>query len=332
MNDPKKPQAADGRIVLLGTGGTIAGKAMRQDDLSGYVAGQVSAADLVAGIPALSSIPLEVEQVAQIDSKDMDLAVWKKLVARLVHHLERPDVHGVVITHGTDTLEETAYLLHALLQPAKPVVITCAMRPATALAPDGPQNLSDAFVLVRSPEACGVLVVCAGKVHSAVDVCKVHPYALDAFDSGEAGPLGVIEHGQLRRFREWPAPGPAADALLPKRQDLQRFLVAVALPRVELVVSHAAATGDSVRCLMHGGEGAGIAPLRGIVVAATGNGSLHHALEAALVEARSRGVRIQRGTRCARGQVVASPGDWSDTGGLSPVKARLALALELLGA
>ena len=118
MNEPKKPQAHAGRIVVLGTGGTIAGKAARQDDLSGYVAGQVSAADLVSSIPALASLPLEVEQIAQIDSKDMELAVWQKLVTRLVHHLERPEVQGVVITHGTDTLEETAYVLHALLQPA----------------------------------------------------------------------------------------------------------------------------------------------------------------------------------------------------------------------
>lgn len=331
MNSGEKPQPGLGRVVVLGTGGTIAGKASRREDLSGYVAGQVSAADLVAGIPGLDADGLDVEQLAQIDSKDMDLAVWQKLVARVVHHLERPEVQGVVITHGTDTLEETAFLLHALLQPTKPVVITCAMRPATALAPDGPQNLSDAVLLARWPQARGVLVVCAGKVHSAVDVSKVHPYAIDAFDSGEAGSTGVIEHGQFRRFREWPASHSDVDSAdrLQHLSMLRRFLGAPTLPRVEIVFSHAAATGDNVHALM-----AHHTPhrpkVKGIVVAATGNGSLHRDLDTALREAQAAGIRVVVGTRCAKGRVQSSPTGWPDTGGLNPFKARLALALDLL--
>ncbi len=324
------PEAAP-RVVVLGTGGTIAGRASRPDDLAGYVAGQVSAEDLVSGIPALAAAPLEVEQVAQIDSKDMDLAVWQQLVARLSHHLARPEVGGIVVTHGTDTLEETAYLLQTVLEPSKPVVMTCAMRPATALAPDGPQNLSDAVLLARSGALGGVVVVCAAKVHGAVDVAKTHTYALDAFDSGDAGPVGVVEHGRVRLFRCWPEPGVAAGEDGFDRIAVERFLKASRLPRVEIVLSHAAADGAIVRSLLAHGLGDPVSPLRGIVVAGTGNGSLHRSLQSALEEALAAGVRVVRSTRCARGQVSeGGPAAIPDANGLGPVKARLALMLDLL--
>jgi L-asparaginase len=170
------------RLVILGTGGTIAGRAARAGDNVGYVAGQVSVADLVAAVPALANVPLQVEQVAQIDSKDMGLPVWQALVARLQVHVDDPRVAAVIVTHGTDTLEETAFVLQRVLQPSKPVVLTCAMRPASALVPDGPQNLADALAVVREAQA-GVVVVCAGQVHAASEVAKVHTYRLDAFDS-----------------------------------------------------------------------------------------------------------------------------------------------------
>ena len=128
-----------------------------------------------------------VEQVAQVNSKDMTLALWQSLVRRLAHHLARPEVGAVIVTHGTDTIEETAFLLQTVLKPSKPVVLTCAMRPATALVPDGPQNLSDAVAVALHPEARGVVVVCAGRIHGAIDVAKVHPYRTDPFDSGDAG-------------------------------------------------------------------------------------------------------------------------------------------------
>ena len=325
MNQSSKGLAAPGITVVLATGGTIAGRSARSDDLVGYVPGQVAVADLLAAVPGLNGLPLEGEQVAQIDSKDMSLPVWQDLVRRLVHHLARPEVGSVVITHGTDTLEETAYLLHALLQPTKPVVLTCAMRPATALMADGPQNLSDAVALARHPGACGVVVVCAGEVHAGLEVNKVHSYRLDAFDSGDAGALGVMEAGQLRLFRAFPQPAqPAPTAALL----LERFLSANALPRVALLTSHADADGDGVRAwLSQPAE----RPLRGLVVAGTGNGSVNQPLEDALAEAQTGGVRVVRATRCARGKVLPRPGHaLPEISGLSPVKTRLALALELL--
>ncbi len=314
-----------GRLVILGTGGTIAGRARQAGDNVGYVAGQVGVAELVSAVPALANVRLDVEQVAQIDSKDMGLAVWQALVGRLTAHLQDPSVSAVVVTHGTDTLEETAFVLQSLLQPVKPVVLTCAMRPASALVPDGPQNLSDAVAVAQCAGAGGVVVVCAGQVHGARDVAKVHTYRLDAFDSGDAGPLACVEEGEVRSFRPWPSTPPrdARDAEL-----LARFLAADALPRVELVTSHADSDGSVVRALI---AQAGGRPLRGIVVVGTGNGTVHQALAEALDAAQAQGVRVVVGTRCARGRVVPHPGlAFTDSAGLSPVKARLALALELL--
>ncbi|WP_297403127.1 asparaginase, partial [Hydrogenophaga sp.] len=282
------------RLVILGTGGTIAGRAARAGDNVGYVAGQVGVADLVAAVPALANVPMQVEQVAQIDSKDMGLPVWQALVARLQVHVDDPRVAAVIVTHGTDTLEETAFVLHRVLQPSKPVVLTCAMRPASALVPDGPQNLADALAVVREAQA-GVVVVCAGQVHAASEVAKVHTYRLDAFDSGDAGPLACVEEGEVRRFRSSWSPAPSRDPAL-----LHRFLAAEALPRVELVTSHADADGGLVRALMAPGAAR---PVRGIVVAGTGNGTVHKDLSDALMAAQAQGVRVVLATRCARGRV-----------------------------
>lgn len=311
-----------GRLVILGTGGTIAGRATQAGDNVGYVAGQVGVAELVSAVPSLAHVPLEVEQVAQIDSKDMGLQVWQALVGRVAAHLHDSSVSAVVVTHGTDTIEETAFVLQRVLRPTKPVVLTCAMRPASALVPDGPQNLVDAVVVARSASGGGAVVVCAGQVHAAQDVAKVHTYRLDAFDSGDAGPLACVEEGEVRDFRPWPATPPGNTGLL------ERFLAADALPRVELVTSHADADGSLVNALMTQDGGR---PLRGIVVAGTGNGTVHRALVAALEAARAKGVRVLVGTRCAGGRVVPHAGlPFPDSAGLAPVKARLALALELL--
>lgn len=316
------------RLVVLGTGGTIAGRATRANDNVGYVAGQVSVSDLVAMVPALSACPLDVEQVAQINSKDMTLGVWQALAARVAAHLDRPEVAGIVITHGTDTIEETAFLLQTLLKPAKPVVLTCAMRPATALVPDGPQNLSDAVAVVLHPQACGVVVVCAGRIHSAVDVAKVHPYRTDPFDSGDAGALGCVEEAQLRLFRPWPQ---AVEEGTFDAAALQRLLGAAALPRVELMFSHANADGELVRALLGHTSPAGA--LRGIVVAGTGNGTVHDDLLVSLRDAQANGVEVVMASRCAQGRVVPHAGQpLPDSAGLSPLKARLALALRLLEA
>lgn len=313
--------------VVLGTGGTIAGRASRAGDNVGYVAGQVRVEDLLAGVPGLQGLPLEVEQVDQVDSKDMHFGLWKKLLRRLSHHLARQEVAGVVITHGTDTLEETAFFVDSVLAADKPVVFTCAMRPATALVPDGPQNLLDAVTVARHPEVSGVVVVCAGEVHAARHVAKVHSYRVDAFDSGDAGPLACVEEGEVRWFKQ---PAKIAASSVPDGR-LERVLQAEALPRVQLVTSHADADGALVRALMLAGDADPSLRSQGIVVAATGNGTVHRDLAQALSDAAARGVRVVRSTRCARGRVIPDAANsMPDSAGLSPVKARLALALSLL--
>ena len=155
-------QSTSQTIVILGTGGTIAGTAASSTDNVGYTAAQIGVAQLLSAVPPLVGLALESEQVAQLDSKDMDFATWQRLAQRVGHHLARVQVAGVVITHGTDTLEETAYFLQRVLAPSKPVVLTAAMHPATALLADGPQNLLDAVTVAGLPGVQGVLVAMAG--------------------------------------------------------------------------------------------------------------------------------------------------------------------------
>lgn len=309
------------KIVVLGTGGTIAGRAESAGDNIGYTAAQLGVSELLETIASLRGQPLVAEQVAQLDSKDMDFATWVSLAQRCAHWLAQQDVQGIVITHGTDTLEETAYFLHSVLHAAKPVVLACAMRPATALAPDGPQNLADAVAVAVTPGVSGVLAVCAGTVHCARDVQKVHPYRLDAFDSGEAGPLGFVEEGVFRRVHEVPN---RPEALVNEADDAIERIANRPWPRVEIVMNYAGATGATVDALVRDG-------VQGLVLACTGNGTLHRSLEGALHRAQAAGVRIVRSTRCTLGRVLPKPGDaWPDAGGLSPVKARIALMLALL--
>lgn len=305
-------------VVILGTGGTIAGASSVAGDNVGYTAAQRSVAALLAAVPALAGTQVQAEQVAQLDSKDMDAATWQVLVRAVARHVARPGVQGVVVTHGTDTLEETAWLLQQVLAPAKPVVLVAAMRPATSLAADGPQNLLDAVAVARTPGARGVVAVLAGQVHAAGRVRKVHTYRTDAFSSGDSGPLGVVEEGVLRRFGDWPAGAPLGLDLLDTDP--------AAWPWVEIVTSHAAARGAGVRALVAAG-------VQGLVVAGTGNGSVHRALQQALDEARAAGLPVWLCSRCAGGVLVPAPGAApSPAAALSPWQARLALQLQLLSA
>jgi L-asparaginase len=303
-------------VVILGTGGTIAGASSVAGDNVGYTAAQRSVADLLAAVPALAGSAIEAEQVAQLDSKDMDASTWQALARAVARHLVRPAVQGIVITHGTDTLEETAWLLQQVLAPDKPVVLVAAMRPATALAADGPQNLLDAVAVARTAGARGVVAVLAGQVHAAGAVRKLRTYRTDAFGSGDGGPLGVVEEGVLRRFRDWPAGTPLGLGLLDSAAD--------DWPWVEIVTSHAAARGDGVLALVAAG-------VHGLVVAGTGNGSVHRALQDALDQATAAGLPVWRCSRCAGGVLVPAPGALpSPAAAMSPWQARLALQLQLL--
>lgn len=319
MVDEKK----QGQWVFLGTGGTIAGTAVSPQDHTGYTAAQLAVQDLLAGVPALQTAlqgdGLFSEQVAQLNSKDMDHGVWQLLALRCAHWLAQTDVRGVVVTHGTDTLEETAWFLQSVLAPDKPLVLTCAMRPATALQSDGPQNLLDALAVAREAAGRGALVVCGGRVHGAAQVQKIHPYRLDAFDSGEAGPVAWVEQGQVR----W------ASGLLPNQvahpgADHALSRPAQDWPWVVVQTSHAGVSARQVRVLVEAG-------VQGIVLAASGNGSVHADLEQALQEAQTRGVTVRLVSRCALGQIVGDAQAFPLAPlGLNACKARIDLMLELM--
>lgn len=307
------------KILILATGGTIAGEAASATDTVGYKGAQRGVEQLVADVPPLAGLPLEMRQIANIDSSSMDFAIWRTLALAVTEALEREEVAGVVITHGTDSLEETAYFLHRVVDAVKPVVLTAAMRPATALENDGRANLFDAVTVAGTPGAHGVVCVLDGHVHGAEDVAKRHPYRTDAFDGGEAGPIAAVESGVLHMWRAWPLSRPIVGA-----HDLPGD--PQAWPWVEVVLNCSGVNGNVARVLV-------AQEVDGIVVAGSGNGNIHHALVRALHEAEAAGVAVVRTTRVGDGRVLGP-----DVAGISkgesasPVKARIALLLTLLKA
>ncbi|HEY3597143.1 MAG TPA: asparaginase [Paraburkholderia sp.] len=309
------------RIAVLATGGTIAGIAVDAASTAGYQAGVVGVDQLLAAVPALSTVAqIHAEQVASIDSKDMSLALWTTLVQRVNALLSTDDIDGVVITHGTDTLEETAYLLHLTVKSTKPVVLTAAMRPSSALSADGPLNLLNAVSVAanRAAHGQGVLVAFNNRIHSARDVVKTSTFALEAFQSPEVGALGWVQDGRVEFQRR---------VVRPHTVDTG-FVMGPTWPAVEIVASYAGATRVLVDALVHAG-------VRGIVVAGTGNGSIHASVQAGLVDAVSQGVAVVRAARVGSGHVMHN-GAASDNAlgfvsanSLNPYKARVLLMLAL---
>ena len=317
-------QAADNKmIVVLGTGGTVAGRLDPSQGLEGaYRAGQLPLQVLIEDLRQRGSVTdwpaVDVEQVDQIDSKDMSVALWRRLVDRLEHHLARPEVCAVVIAHGTDTMEETSILLDTVLNPAKPVVLVGAMKPADAPDADGPGNLRDAFAVARDPSAHGVLLAMAGEVHAGRELRKNHPARFEAFCSGDAGPLGTVSAGQgVTWMRALPS-GQGAGS------DYPRAVLSRPWPRVDIVTSHAEADGRIVDLLAADG-------VAGLVVAGTGNATVHEAILSALSRARAQGVTVRRCTRItAAGIAAAESAADPEATALTAAQARVALQLALL--
>ncbi len=302
-------------VVVLGTGGTIAGTAPDGAPDAQYVAAQLSVAELMAGVPELAAAAqgalIETEQVAQIDSKDMNWAVWSHLLARLRHHLARPEVQGLVITHGTDTLEETAYFLHRVLSASKPVVLTAAMRPATSQQADGPRHLCQAMQVVVLGGWSGVAVVLQGEMHDPSLLRKVHPRALRAFSSGEIGPLATLQSGAWRWHRAMPINVPLVG------------FVAHVWPWVEVLHSHAGARAQAVTSWFAAG-------VQGLVVVATGNGTVHHELQAALQQAQAQGLTVWRCGRCWQAGLEPDLSGWCRVSPLPAAQTRIELMLYLM--
>ncbi|MGF6955943.1 L-asparaginase [Paraburkholderia youngii] len=308
-------------IAVLATGGTIAGAAADAANTSGYQAGVVGVDQLLAAVPALSTVArIAPEQIASVDSKDMALPLWTTLAQRINTLLASDDVDGVVVTHGTDTLEETAYLLHLTVKSDKPVVLTAAMRPASALSADGPLNLLNAVTVAAhaASRGQGVLVAFNNRIHSARDVVKTSTYAVDAFQSPEIGALGWVQDGRVEFQR----------GVVRAHTLASEFAIDTAWPHVEIVVSYAGVSRTAVDALVAAG-------VRGIVVAGTGNGSFHQALQQALAEAVSRGIAVVRSSRVGSGHVMRNGAAADDAlgfvsaGTLNPYKARVLLMLAL---
>ena len=320
-------------LLILGTGGTIAGVQNANDASGGYTAGVLGVDELLGGVTPPTGWCVSTQQVASIDSKDMRWSVWQGLAAALGRGLSDPAVGGVVITHGTDTLEETACLLDWLHDQRKPILLTAAMRPATAPDADGPVNLRDAMAVAAALSATGrggVWVLMHGRLWPASQVRKVHSHAIDAFDGG--GAAAVAEFSDADQV--WRPTQGSWDRLTVRepQASLWRWFATQARPRVECVCSHADADGWLVRAMLAHAQ-TSARPLKGIVVAGTGHGTLHEGLTQALREATQQGITVWRSSRVARGGVLAREGDeWPAVPHLTAAQARVALTLSLLGA
>jgi L-asparaginase len=312
------------KIILLGMGGTIAGIASDPNKPKEYKAGALGVADLVERLDLPTSLQVEVRNVAQINSKDMRVVHWQALLSAVNTATHDPQTHAVVITHGTDTLEESAYLLQSMGPWPKPVVFTCAMLPANAPHADGPGNLKDAMDWAVQDGLSGVYVVCAGQVHLAEDAQKISTESVQAFTSGPLGCWASKEGGQWILHRQ----ASSSSALL--RPSLAYALSQENWPRVEMVTNHALNDGAIVRGLL-ATSATEKTPLAGIVLAGTGMGTASQDLESALQQAVGQGLTVWLSSRCIFGLAHAQPQTtWGVVSSLSAAKARTALCLALL--
>jgi len=299
------------KVVVFATGGTIAGVSQTASDAS-YESGKVSVDDLIAAVPEASEIAeLQGVQISSIGSQDMNDVVWMKLAAEVDRWLADDSVSGVVITHGTDTMEETAYFLNLVVDSQKPVVFTGAMRPSTALSADGPLNLFNSVAVAASPKANGhgVMLVADDFIHGAREVSKSHTLTVQAFESPNLGLLGA------------PQKVHTSDSVFSIKAMEE-------LPRIDVVYAHSNMKADQVRAAVDCGA-------KGIVLAGVGNGNASAIAIEALAQAAKQGVVVVRSTRSSSGAVLRNKEINDDEFGfvvsdqLNPSKARVLLQLGL---
>jgi L-asparaginase len=312
------------KIKVLATGGTIAGAQKTQAD-AGYKSGAFSVDDLIQAVPQLKNIAeLSGEQVANIGSQTMNHEVWLKLAARVNEVLKSDDVDGVVITHGTDTMEETGYFLSLVVKSDKPVVLVGSMRPATAISADGPINLYNGVALAGSPEAKGrgPLVVLNDTIHYAREAQKMHTTHMNTFDSPNRGIAGVMNTGKATFY----------SYITTRHTTRSEFSIdglnAADLPQVVIVYSYVNLGGLIIDALVEKG-------VKGIVLAGVGDGNTTDAALAALAKAAEKGVAVVRCSRTGSGIVDRNVEVNDDKLGLiagmelSAQKARILLMLGL---
>ena len=310
-------------IVVLATGGTIAGAAA-SDVQAGYTSGQVGVDQLLAAVPQAKKLAeLRGEQVANIGSQDMNDEVWLKLSRRINELTAMPDVDGIVITHGTDTIEETGYFLNLVVKSRKPVVLTAAMRPSTALSADGPLNFYNAVAVAANKDAAGrgVLVVVNDWIHGASSLTKASTTAVQTFLSPLRGLIGTVAYGEAEFYR-----GPVGRNTVDSEFSLDGV---TSLPRVDIIMAHENMDGKLIDAAVAAGA-------KGIVIAGVGNGNMtKDALEALAAQAR-KGIICVRSSRVVTGLVGRNVEVDDDklnlvaSAGLNPQKSRILLRLALL--
>ena len=308
-------------VVILATGGTIAGSAAGSTNAQ-YDAGQLGVDILIKAVPEIQDIAnIKGEQVANISSNNMTNEIWLKLAKRVNELLKSGDADGIVITHGTDTLEETAYFLNLVVKSDKPVVLVGAMRSATSMSADGPLNLYNAVSVAadKSSAGNGVLVVLNDEIHAAREVTKTNTSSVDTFKSRNTGQIGRVYYGKVFYTAK----------NLKKHTKNSVFDVSKldTLPRVDIVYSHANDYGDIVEHLVKMGS-------KGIVHAGTGNGSIHNDVMVTLKAAQDSGVRVVRSSIVGGGFIDPSKkmdydGKFILGSDLNPQKARILLMLGL---
>jgi L-asparaginase len=309
-------------IKILATGGTIAGSAASNTQMTGYQAGAIGINVLINAVPEMKKYAnVSGEQIANIGSNDMTNDVWLTLAKRCNELLAKDDVDGIVITHGTDTLEETAYFLNLVVKSDKPVVLVGAMRPATAISADGPVNLLNAVRLAGSKAAVGkgVLVAMNDEINGARDVTKTNTMTVSTFKSPDLGAMGYIGNGEPYFYRESSRKHTAKTEF--DVSDLKD------LPNVQIIYTHV----NEDRTLVDAAIAAGA---KGIVYAGSGMGSIHKNVEPALVDAVKKGIIVVRSSRTGTGLVLPSLKRWTEEGfldgdDLNPQKARILLQLAL---
>lgn len=310
------------KVVILATGGTIAGVQPKEGD-PGYKAGSLSIDSLIGAAPGVDKLArLDGEQIASIGSQDMNDAVWLKLARRVNEVLARPEVAGVVITHGTDTLEETGYFLGLVTKSDKPVVLVGSMRPATSTSPDGPLNLYNGVAVAAAPAArgLGILAVANDDLHSARYIQKTNTTDVQTFISTGRGALGEAYYGKMALYGS------------PTHRHTTRSEFSLdgleSLPRVDIVYAYENVDGTQVKAAVAAGA-------KGIVLAGVGDGNGTQALIDALAEAAKQGVVVVRSSRVGSGIVRRNIELNDDELGfvagmdLNPQKARILLRLAL---
>jgi L-asparaginase len=316
------PKGALPNVVVLATGGTIAGAAAT-DVQAAYTSGQVGVEQLLAAVPQAKKLAnLRGEQISNIGSQDMNDEVWVKLATRINELLAMPDVAGVVVTHGTDTIEETAYFLNLVVKSKKPVVMTAAMRPSTALSADGPLNFYNAVAVAASKEAAGrgVLVVVNDWIHGASSLTKTSTTAVQTFLSPISGLIGTIAYGEIEWYR-----GPVG-----RNTATSEFTVDknTTLPRVDIIMAYENMDGAIIDAAVASGA-------KGLVIAGVGNGNMTAAAVTALAAQAKKGIVCVRSSRVVTGQVGRNVEVDDDKNGFvaslghNPQKARVLLRLAL---